>query len=119
VDWGDRTGYLRLALRHRLPIVPVAAAGIDDGYLGLNDGYALGRRLGVPHRIPVWLGLGPLGLWPLSPPFPVKITQLVGEPIDPHADGPLAEDDREGLLRLHRRVAGAVQALMDEHRAAP
>src|SRR5262249_1175334 len=25
VDWGERTGYLRLALRHRLPIVPIAA----------------------------------------------------------------------------------------------
>lgn len=116
VDWGDRTGYLRLALRHRLPIIPVAAAGIDDGYVGLNDGYELGRRLGVPHRIPVWLGVGPLGLWPLSPPFPVKITQLVGEPIDPFADGPIAEDDREALLRLHHKVKAAVQTLLDEGR---
>ncbi|MFT3769775.1 MAG: lysophospholipid acyltransferase family protein [Minicystis sp.] len=116
VDWGDRTGYLRLALRYRLPIIPVAAMGIDDGYLGLNDGYALGRRLGVPHRIPVWIGLGPLGLRPISPPFPVKITQLVGQPIDPLAEGPVAEGDREALLRLHRKVAGAVQALMDAER---
>ena len=30
VDWGERTGYLRLALRHRLAIIPVAAAGVDD-----------------------------------------------------------------------------------------
>jgi 1-acyl-sn-glycerol-3-phosphate acyltransferase len=116
VDWGDRTGYLRLALRYRLPIIPIAAAGIDDGYLGLNDGYALGRRLGVPHRVPVWLGLGPLGLWPLSPPFPVKITQLVGEPIDPFADGPIDPGDRAAMLRLHAKVKGAVQALCDEGR---
>ena len=116
VDWGDRTGYLKLALRHRLPIIPVAAAGIDDGYLGLNDGYALGKRLGVPNRLPVWLGLGPLGLWPISPPFPVKITQLVGEPIDPFAEGPIDAGDRAALLRLHRRVAGAVQGLLDRGR---
>lgn len=111
VDWGDRTGYLRLALRHRLPIIPVAAAGIDDGYLGLNDGMATARRLGVPHKIPVWLGLGPLGPWPLSPPFPVKITQIVGDPIDLEGLDPA---DAPAVQKAHRRVAGAVQALLDE-----
>jgi 1-acyl-sn-glycerol-3-phosphate acyltransferase len=114
VDWGERTGYLRLALRHRLPIIPVAAAGVDDGYLGLNDGYAWGKRLGVPHRLPLWLGVGPLGLWPLSPPFPVKITQLIGAPIDLEDGGPIDPGDREALLRAHRRVAAAVQALLDQ-----
>jgi 1-acyl-sn-glycerol-3-phosphate acyltransferase len=116
VHWGDRTGYLRLALRHRLPIVPIAAHGVDDGYLGLNDGYALGKRLGAPARLPVWLGLGLWGFFPLSPPFPVKITQIVGEPIDPMENGlidPDDPDDRPRLLALHRRVAGAVQALLD------
>jgi hypothetical protein len=113
VDWGERTGYLRLALRHGLPIIPIAAHGVDDGYLGLNDGHALGKRLGAPQRLPLWLGVGPLGLFPFSPPFPVKITQLVGEPIDPLADGPIDPEDRPRLLALHRRVAGAVQALLD------
>jgi 1-acyl-sn-glycerol-3-phosphate acyltransferase len=117
VDWGERTGYLRLALRHRLPIVPVAAAGVDDGYIGLNDGYALGKRLGVPHRLPLWFGLGLTGLWPFSPPFPVKIRQVIGEPIDPSAVGRVDPDDRGTLLELHRRVAGAVQALLDRANA--
>ncbi len=113
VDWGDRTGYLRLALRHRLPIVPVAASGVDDAYLGLNDGYALGKRLGAPARLPVWIGVGALGLWPLSPPFPVKIVEHVGEPIDLSAEADAALADGERLLALHRRVAGAVQSLLD------
>jgi 1-acyl-sn-glycerol-3-phosphate acyltransferase len=116
VDWGDRTGYLRLALRHRLPILPIAAHGVDDGDLGFNDGHALGKRLGAPARLPVWFGLGLWGFFPLSPPFPVKITQIVGEVIDPVADGPIDPDDpadRPRLLALHRRVAGAVQSLLD------
>jgi 1-acyl-sn-glycerol-3-phosphate acyltransferase len=111
VDWGERTGYLRLALRHRLPIVPVAATGVDDAYLGLNDGYVWGKRLHVPLRLPLWLGIGPTGLWPLSPPFPVKITTVIGEPIDVSDTSPT---DRAGLLALHRRVGGAVQGLLDE-----
>jgi hypothetical protein len=113
VDWGDRMGYLRLALRYRLPIVPVAGAGVDDGYVGLNDGYALGKRLGVPYHLPLWFGVGLTGLWPFSAPFPVKIRQIVGAPIDPLADGPVNPDDPVRMRALHAKVAGAVQSLLD------
>jgi 1-acyl-sn-glycerol-3-phosphate acyltransferase len=116
VDWGDRTGYLTMALRHGLPIVPIAATGIDDGYVGLNDGYALGKRLGAPGRLPLWLGIGLFGPFPFSPPLPVKITQLVGEPLHLEADGPVDRGDRRALLRLHAKVKGAVQALLDAGR---
>jgi hypothetical protein len=118
VSWGERVGYLRLALRHNLSIVPVAAAGADDAYLGLNDADWLGRRLGLPRDwtwLP-WLGFGPLGPYPLSLPFPVRMRQLVGAPIDPRGDGDIALDDRPGLLRLHDRVQRAVQDLLDRAR---
>jgi len=59
----------------------VATAGIDDVYVGLNDGYALGKQLGVPYGLPVWLGVGLFGLWPLALPLPVKLTMRVGRPI--------------------------------------
>lgn len=120
VSWGDRTGYLRLALKYRLPIVPVAADGADDTFIGLVDVEAAGRLLGVSRRWAwaLWTGIGPLGLYPFSPPFPVRLRQLVGAPIDLVAEG-VSPDDREGLLRLHRRVAGAVQALLDRARRRP
>jgi Diacylglycerol acyltransferase len=117
VDWGERVGYVRLALRYGLRIVPVAAAGADGTYIGLTDPESFAVRLGVPRDwawIP-WVGLGPLGLFPFSPPFPVRMRQLIGEPIDPAADGVRA-DDREGLLHVHRRVVTAVQALLDRAR---
>lgn len=116
VDWGDRLGYLRLGLRHRLPIIPIAASGVDDGYLGLNDGYRLGKKVGMPGDLPLWLGIGALGPWPLSPPFPVKIEQWIGEPIDP---GPIDPEDRQALLELHRRVGRAVQTLLDRGNRRP
>ncbi|MCK6501873.1 acyltransferase [Myxococcota bacterium] len=110
--WGRRTGYLRLALKYGLPIVPVAAAGTDDTFLGFNDGHAWGKKLGVPHDMPAWLGVGLVGVWPLAVPFPVKIRQVVGPAIDLQAQGPVDPADREALQALHRRVVGAVEGLL-------
>jgi hypothetical protein len=118
VDWGNHVGYVRLALKYNLRIVPVGAAGADGTYIGLNNPKTAAEFLGLPPDwswIP-WLGIGPLGLFPFSPPFPVKMRQLVGAPIDPYADGHIRLDDREGQLRVHRRVVGAVQALLDHAR---
>ncbi|WP_224360972.1 lysophospholipid acyltransferase family protein [Hyalangium versicolor] len=116
VDWGERLGYLRLAIRHGLPIIPVAATGVDDIFIGLNDGYALGRRFRMPAGIPLWLGVGATGLWPFALTIPVKITQLIGEPIHWHLQGRIDPADRAALVNLHQEVRGAVQSLMDRAR---
>src|SRR5207237_1940644 len=115
VSWGDRVGYVRLAVKYGLKIVPVAAAGADSGFIGLNSGAALGRALHLPkdYAWMVWTGIGLLGLWPLSPPFPVRMHQIIGPPIDPLDEGAVSPDDRDVLLRVHRRVTAAVQDLLD------
>ncbi|RKH41383.1 lysophospholipid acyltransferase family protein [Corallococcus sicarius] len=116
VDWGQRMGYLRLALRYGLPIVPIAGSGMDDAFIGLMDGHALGRRLGLPWRMPAWLGVGATGLWPFSLPFPVRMTQWVGAPIRRHLDGDFDPGDPVAMRELHREVGNAVQALLDRAR---
>lgn len=108
VSWGPRTGYLRLAARHGLPIVPVASRGVDDGYLGLNDGYRLGKAVGMPAGLPLWFGVGLGGLWPFAPAFPVRITTHLGAPL--HLD--LSTPD--AIQVAHRTVQQAVQSLLDE-----
>lgn len=104
VDFGGRRGYLRLAHAHDLPIIPVVASGLDETFVGLNDGHAWSKRLFGQERIPVWLGLGLGGLWPLALPFPVKIRQRVGEPIEV-ASLPLEE--------AHARVTATLQEMLD------
>jgi 1-acyl-sn-glycerol-3-phosphate acyltransferase len=114
VDWGVRRGYLRLAWRYRLPIVPVAASGVDHLYLGLNDGYRLSRRLfGHGHSSGLWLALGLGGPWPLGLPWPVKIRQRVGAPIRLEAIRKATGSEHEFYAEAHRAVAGAVQRLLD------
>jgi hypothetical protein len=114
VDWGQRTGYLRLALKYHLNIVPTAASGVDEVYVGLNNGYELGKRLQLPHGAPLWMGFGPFGPPILTPGFPVQIRQFIGEPIDLEADGEVDPNDRDKLFELHTLVRSRVQALLDQ-----
>lgn len=108
VDWGDHLGYLRLAARHRLPIVPAAASGVDDCFYGVDLRGALGTRS------PAWLGVGATGVFPLSLPWPAKIHQRLGAPIVLPPD--LDVTRRESLWPWHLRVTERVQALLDEAR---
>jgi hypothetical protein len=57
----------------------------------------------------LFVGVGPLGLFPFSPPFPVKMTLRLGEPITPVGE-PESESDCEAL---QRRVIRAVDGLLD------
>lgn len=116
VDWGDHRGYLRLSLKYKIPIVPVAASGTDDVYHGLIDAIQLGKLLGMPRGWGLWTGIGPLGLFPFSPGFPVKMHQIIGAPIRPWEHGARL-DDRASWERAHTLVTGAVQELLDRARA--
>jgi len=118
VSWSDHLGYVKLAVRYGLPIVPVGCAGADGTYIGLNSGPEFGEWLGLPkdYAYLAWTGLGPLGLYPFSPAFPVRMLQIVGEPIDPREEGATSSRDTEALLRVHRRVTAAVQDLIDDAR---
>jgi hypothetical protein len=112
VDWGRRVGYIKMALRYGLRIVPTGATGVDDLYLPLGDGYALGRKAGLPRGTPLWPALGPLGLFPFSPPFPVQVRQIIGEPIDVAG----LRDDADALAEAHRSIMAEVQSLVDRAR---
>jgi hypothetical protein len=112
VDWGSHTGYLRLALRYGLPVVPVGASGVDDLYLSLGEAYPFARTAGSSLGF-AWRGLGPLGFFPFSPPFPVQIRQVVGRAIDLTG---LREDPRD-FTEAHRSIMAEVQCLVDRARA--
>ena len=116
VDWDDRTGYLRIAAKYRLPIVPVAASGVDDIFEGLNNGDALGKVLRMPSKLPFWFGFGPLGLWPFSPPFPVKVIQHIGAPMGFFVDECIDPTDKARLLQVHHSIGAQIQRMLDNLR---
>ena len=106
------TGFARLALETRTPIVPVGIVGSDEQHPALADLKPLARLLGMP-AFPLTLGfpwLGPLGLLPL----PVKYRIHFGAPM--RLPGAAGDDDAATLAKVES-VRAAVDALLAAGRA--
>ena len=122
IDFGHRTGFVRLALELGIPIVPVVSIGGQETALFLGQGEHLARllhlhellRLDVaPIQIAPPLGVTVLDL-PVRVPLPAKITIDVLPPI--HLLDELGPDaDAEHAYDL---VTGRMQHALDRLAAA-
>ncbi len=120
VDLHGRKGFVRLALRHQVPVVPLVAHGSHDVIFVLTRGERMAHRLGIDKlRINIFpLVLGPP--WGIAPvtlptfPMPAKVTVQVCEAVD-WSDQPVdATDDPELVAHLYERVLGTMQTQLDE-----
>ena len=121
VDFGGRTGFIRLAMERKVPLVPVVAIGGQETALFLSRGERLARLLGLDRMfrlkvLPVSLALP----WGLNVgdmlghiPLPAKITIQVLEPIDVSR-----MDVDEAYERVTERMQTALTGLAEE-RALP
>ncbi|MBW2522648.1 MAG: glycerol acyltransferase [Deltaproteobacteria bacterium] len=121
VIFGPRRGYLRLALRERVPIVPVVSAGAHEVIYILDDGQWLARALRLDKLLrakawPIALSF-PLGLTIGPPmlhvPYPARFFQEALEPIRFDPEGPDAAADADYVERCHEVVITAMQRAMD------
>jgi 1-acyl-sn-glycerol-3-phosphate acyltransferase len=120
VDLHGRTGFVRLALRHGVPVVPLVAHGSHDVIFVLTRGETLARWLGFNRLrinvMPIVLG-PPWGIAPVQLPtwpLPAKVSARVCEPIDWSALGPDAADDPEVVRHCYEEVLGRMQSNLDE-----
>jgi 1-acyl-sn-glycerol-3-phosphate acyltransferase len=116
-----RTGFVRLALRERVPVQPVVSIGGHETVFVASDGRRLARILGLERfrlkALPLVLG-PPWGISPgdllLHWPLPAKITVQVGEPIDFHARfGELDPRDPEVIWACYHYVERRMQSILD------
>jgi 1-acyl-sn-glycerol-3-phosphate acyltransferase len=119
IDFRGRSGFVRLALRHQVPVVPLVSHGSHDVIIVLARGDAFARRLGLDRlRFSVFpVTLGPAGIAPLQLltwPLPAKVTTRVCEPMDWSHLGPDAADDPAILRRCYEETLGRMQANLDE-----
>jgi 1-acyl-sn-glycerol-3-phosphate acyltransferase len=113
-----RTGYVRVAQRMNVPVVPIVAQGAHSSAIIFSEGRWLAERLRMPRwarleRFPLALAL-PWGVAPgpwlpyLPLPFPIRLRVLPAERFAPGVDADAAS----------RHVQARMQAALDELRHA-
>ena len=104
VDFG--TGFMRLALQTKTPIIPVGFVGGADAIPTIANSYALGKLLGVPYV--------PVTPWLLTIPRPAKCEVHFGAPLLFSGTG--TEDD-EVIVRQVDEVKARIAELIERARA--
>lgn len=103
VDFG--TGFIRLALKSKAPIVPFAVIGGGEAVPTIANLYRLGRLLGVPYV--------PITPWLLPIPLPAPMTIVYGAPMVFEGTG---REDDEVVHRFSEAVKTQIATLIEEGR---
>ena len=120
IDMDGRYGFVRLALRHGVPIVPVVFVGGQSSLIVLSDGKRLAQALGADRwlrsdtwplmlALPWGVALGPLPHIPL----PVRCHSRFLAPISLDAYTAQDADDPAVVRAIHAEVVERMQAAMD------
>jgi 1-acyl-sn-glycerol-3-phosphate acyltransferase len=103
VDFG--TGFVRLALRTRTPIVPFGFIGGGDAIPTVANLYKIGKLAGIPYV--------PVTPWLLPLPRPVPLAIHYGEPLRFEGTGDEDDDVVKGYVE---EVKSAIAALIERGR---
>ncbi|MBV8758722.1 MAG: acyltransferase family protein [Deltaproteobacteria bacterium] len=106
-----RGGFVKLALRTRAPIIPVAVVGAEEAAPMLGKVTWFAKNIGIPWIpvTPTFPWIGPAGLLPL----PSKWFIEFGEPIDLSSAGTGAADDRLLVNKLADQIRSQIQTMVD------
>jgi len=106
-----RGGFVKLALRTRAPIIPVAVVGAEEAAPMLGKVTWFAKNIGIPWIpvTPTFPWLGPAGLLPL----PSKWFVQFGAPIELGDLGPGAADDRLLVNRIADQIRTQIQNMID------
>ena len=118
VDLAGRTGFIRLAMEERVPIIPVICAGAHEQLIVLSRGARLAELLGTRRWLRTeslpWMFALPWGLTSAYLPYrplPSQISIEFGAPfaIPPDAD----PRDEQALSELNARFCDRMQLMLN------
>src|SRR5437588_2115429 len=120
IEFAGRTGFVRLALRTGVPIVPVVSCGAQNSLIVLSRGERLARFM--PHLRAWRLKVCPILLgppWGISVglptiPLPARVTVELGQPLDLAARfGREAADDDAVVAACYDEITSTMQHTLE------
>jgi 1-acyl-sn-glycerol-3-phosphate acyltransferase len=117
VIFGGRTGFARLAIDQKVPIIPIVTAGAGESLLVLSDGKSLAKKLKLDKLLrikalpvslsfPWGLSVGAVGQLPYLP-LPTKLRTTVLPAMKPKK----GEDAERFAGRVHTAMQDAMTAM--------
>lgn len=141
VEFFGRMGFIRLALKAGVPIVPIVSIGAQETYVILHRGEEIAEALGLKqklrlHGFPItyrgifflWcltsgvftffpLLITPAAFLAIFVPLPAKMTFRILEPIDPQALLDPALTDEENHAKIYQVVVDRMQKVLNDEYA--
>ncbi len=114
IAFNDRRGFIKLALRHGVPVVPIVGHGGHETLRVLTRGDRLAKLFRMERlRIDVYpiVLQAPWGIGPAFPglPMPAKINVEILEPLDWSHHGPEAANDAAVLDACYEEITTRMQ----------
>ena len=105
-----RGGFIEVALRARVPIIPVAFVGPEEAYPMIGNAKFLANALRVPYFpiTPTFPWLGPLGLLPLPSRWVIEFGDPI--PLDDYPED--APDDKMLVFDLADSIRDTIQQML-------
>lgn len=106
-----RGGYVRLAMRSGVPIIPMAIIGAEEIHPLIMRSRRLGKMLGIPYFpiTPTFPLLGPLGLIPL----PTKWRIIFGKPVNFSGYKPRDAENTRTVNKASETIRSTIQGMID------
>jgi len=119
IELAGNTGFIKLALRKGVPVIPVVGHGGHESSIVLTRGRAIAKALRLDKvraysmplmlTLPWGIVLGPIPAFPL----PTKVTMQVCEPMSWNHLGPDDAEDPETLAQCYDEIHAVMQSTLD------
>ncbi len=106
LKWGARSGFARVAMQSRVPILPVAATGVDELFEVRRREHVVGRWFGGSPRYDVPI---PINLLPRRIPLAYHVLEAIDTSGDPA--------DEAAVERVRRATLTAMESVLGPYRA--
>jgi 1-acyl-sn-glycerol-3-phosphate acyltransferase len=120
IELAGRKGFIKLALRKGVAVIPIVSHGGHESSIVLTRGRRIAKALGLNKfraysmplvfTVPWGVVVGPIPALPI----PTKVTLQVCEPMDWSHLGPADADNPEVLEQCYQEINSAMQRVLDD-----